>query len=114
MHCSTQIENEAVKAAALLPKQITTMEKTEALLLINSVLLGIISIMFLVIGYFLKDLHKDFKTLIERVNKLYTDLYSHISLFDNISKMFQKQVDSIDRRLSHLEDKIKKEKKEHE
>lgn len=112
MHHSTQIENEAVKAAAPLPKQITTMEKTEALLLINSVLLGIISIMFLVIGYFLKDLHKDFKTLIERVNKLYTDLYSHISLFDNISKMFQKQVDSIDRRLSHLEEKNEKREKE--
>lgn len=84
------------------------MEKTEALLLINSVLLGIISIMFLVIGYFLKDLHKDFKILIERVNKLYTDLYSHISLFDNISKMFQKQVDSIERRLSQLEEKNEK------
>lgn len=84
------------------------MEKTEALLLINSVLLGIISIMFLVIGYFLKDLHKDFKILIERVNKLYTDLYSHINLFDNISKMFQKQVDSIDKRLNHLEDTLKK------
>jgi predicted PurR-regulated permease PerM len=84
------------------------MEKTEALLLINSVLLGIISIMFLVIGYFLKDLHKDFKTLIERVNKLYTDLYSHINLFDNISKMFQKQVDTIDKRLNHLEENIKK------
>ena len=84
------------------------MEKTEALLLVNSVLLGIISILFLVIGYFLKDLHKDFKTLIERVNKLYTDLYSHINLFDNISKMFQKQVDSIDNRLSHLEENLKK------
>ena len=39
------------------------MEKTEILLLVNSVLLAIISILFLVIGYFLKDLHKDFKTL---------------------------------------------------
>ncbi len=90
------------------------MEKTEAFLLINSVLLGIISIMFLVIGYFLKDLHKDFKTLIERVNKLYTDLYSHIGLFDNISKMFQKQVDSLDKRLSQLEEKLKARKNENE
>ena len=48
------------------------MEKSEILLLVNSVLLAIISIMFLVIGYFLKDLHKDFKILIERVNKLYS------------------------------------------
>lgn len=68
--------------------------------------------MFLVIGYFLKDLHKDFKTLIERVNKLYTDLYSHINLFDNISKMFQKQIDSVERRVDDIEDKISKDKDE--
>lgn len=86
------------------------MEKSEILLLVNSVLLAIISILFLVIGYFLKDLHKDFKTLIERVNKLYTDLYSHINLFDNISKMFQKQIDSVERRLGGIEDEIKKSK----
>jgi hypothetical protein len=86
------------------------MEKSEILLLVNSVLLAIISILFLVIGYFLKDLHKDFKTLIERVNKLYTDLYSHINLFDNISKMFQKQIDTVERRLGGIEDEIKKSK----
>ena len=61
--------------------------------------------MFLVIGYFLKDLHKDFKTLIERVNKLYTDLYTHINLFDNISKMFQKQIDTLENRVEQLEEK---------
>lgn len=88
------------------------MEKTEALLLINSVLLGIISIMFLVIGYFLKDLHKDFKILIERVNKLYTDLYSHINLFEGISKMFQKQIDTLENRIEQLEEKKAKRKDE--
>ncbi len=81
------------------------MEKTEALLLINSILLGIISIMFLVIGYFLKDLHKDFKILIERVNKLYTDLYSHINIFENISKIFQRQIDTLEDRIKSLEEK---------
>ena len=84
------------------------MEKSEILLLVNSVLLAIISIMFLVIGYFLKDLHKDFKMLIERVNKLYTDLYTHINLFDNISKMFQKQIDSVERRVDNIEDEVNK------
>ena len=88
------------------------MEKSEILLLINSVLLAIISIMFLVIGYFLKDLHKDFKTLIERVNKLYTDLYTHINLFDNISKMFQKQIDTIEKKVDELEEKMSKGKDE--
>ena len=68
--------------------------------------------MFLVIGYFLKDLHKDFKTLIERVNKLYTDLYTHINLFDNISKMFQKQIDTIEKKVEEIEDKISKQENE--
>lgn len=88
------------------------MEKSEILLLVNSVLLAIISVMFLVIGYFLKDLHKDFKILIERVNKLYTDLYSHINLFDGISKMFQKQIDSLENRIEQLEEKKAKAKDE--
>ena len=88
------------------------MEKTEILLIINSILLGIISLMFLVIGYFLKDLHKDFKILIERVNTLYTDLYSHINVFDGISKMFQKQIDNIENRIEQLEGKKAKEKVE--
>jgi uncharacterized protein Yka (UPF0111/DUF47 family) len=81
------------------------MQKSEILLIINSVLLGIISLMFLVIGYFLKDLHKDFKVLIERVNKLYSDLYSHINLFDGISKMFQKQIDTLENRIDQLDEK---------
>ena len=88
------------------------MEKSEILLLVNSVLLAIISIMFLVIGYFLKDLHKDFKILIERVNKLYSDLYSHINLFDGISKMFQKQIDTIENRVEQLDEKKTKGKDE--
>ena len=86
------------------------MEKSEILLIINSILLAIISVMFLVIGYFLKDLHKDFKILIERVNKLYTDLYTHINLFDGISKMFQKQIDTIANKVDDLEKKISKDK----
>jgi DNA anti-recombination protein RmuC len=95
-----------------LSQQNKLMEKSEILLIINSVLLGIISIMFLVIGYFLKDLHKDFKILIERVNKLYSDLYSHINLFDGISKMFQKQIDTLENRIEQLEEKKAKSKDE--
>ena len=90
----------------------TQMGKTEILLLVNSVLLAIISVMFLVIGYFLKDLHKDFKILIERVNKLYSDLYSHINLFEGISKMFQKQIDTLENRIEQLEEKKAKGKDE--
>jgi DNA anti-recombination protein RmuC len=81
------------------------MQKTEILLIVNSVLLGIISLMFIAISYFFKDLHKDFKVLIERVNKLYSDLYSHINLYDTISKVFQKQIDSLENKIEQLKKK---------
>ena len=84
------------------------MDYTQILLLINSLLLAIISLLFFVAGYFLRDLHRDFKTLIERVNKLYTDLYSHINWFDNISKMFQKQIENVETKIKQLEEKINK------
>jgi len=82
------------------------METTQILLLINSLLLAIISLLFFVAGYFLRDLHRDFKSLIERVNKLYTDLYTHINWFDNISKLFQKQIESVEAKIKQLEEKI--------
>ena len=87
------------------------METTQILLLINSLLLAIISLLFFVAGYFLRDLHRDFKSLIERVNKLYTDLYTHINWFDNISKLFQKQIESVETKIKQLEEKINANKK---
>ncbi len=82
------------------------MDKTSILLLINSLLLAIISILFLVIGYFLKDLHKDFKTLIERVNTLYTDLYSHIHLFDAMSQNVQQKLMEVEKKVAELAHKV--------
>ena len=82
------------------------MNYTQILLLVNSLLLGGISLLFLVAGYFLRDLHRDFKSLIERVNKLYTDLYSHISWFDNASKLLQKQVEGVQNKVTDLENKL--------
>jgi hypothetical protein len=82
------------------------MDYTQILLLINSLLLAIISALFFIAGYFLRDLHRDFKILIERVNKLYTDLYTHINWFDNISKMFQKQIENIETKIKQLEEKV--------
>lgn len=87
------------------------MDKTEILLIVNSVLLGVVSILYMVVGYFLKDLHKDFKQLIERVNHLYTDLNSHISLFDRLSQIFQRQINKLSERLREIENKTKNEKK---
>jgi predicted nucleic acid-binding Zn-ribbon protein len=82
------------------------MDYTKTLLIINSLLLAAISLLCFVAGYFLRDVHKDFKALIERVNKLYADLYNHINWFDNLSKLFQKQIDGLETKVKVLEEKL--------
>lgn len=77
------------------------MDKVQLLLIVNSVLLSFLSVMFLVIGYFLKDLHKDFKTMVERVNTLYNEHNTHVVL----SKTFDS---AINNRVSNLYRKVKK------
>lgn len=79
------------------------MTSIEILLVINSILLGVISLMFVLIGYFLKDLHKDFKHLMERVNKLHSEMHTHITMFENLTKLFQRQIDGLCERLKKLE-----------
>lgn len=82
------------------------MDYTKTLLIINSILLAGISLLCFVAGYFLRDVHKDFKALIERVNKLYSDLYTHINWFDNVSKLFQKQIDGLENEVKALQTKF--------
>ncbi len=84
------------------------MTSTEVLLVVNSILLGLISLAFLIIGYFLKDLHKDFKQMIEKVNNVHGELQSHITLFENLSKLFQKQIDALNERIKKIEKLILK------
>ena len=79
------------------------MNTTDILLIINSVLLGLISCMFFLIGYFLKDMHKDFKHMLERVNKLHGELNTHVTLFENLAKVFQRQIDALAERIKKLE-----------
>jgi hypothetical protein len=79
------------------------MTSTEILLVINSILLGVISLMFVLIGYFLKDLHKDFKHMMERVNKLHSELHTHITMFENLTKLFQRQIDGLNDRIKKIE-----------
>lgn len=79
------------------------MTSTEILLVINSILLGVISLMFVLIGYFLKDLHKDFKHMMERVNKLHSELHTHITMFENLTKLFQRQIDGLSERIKKIE-----------
>jgi len=87
------------------------MDYSKILLIINSLLLALISLLFFVAGYFLQDLHKDFKALIERVNNLYTDLQTHINWFDKISKLFQRQIENLENKIKELEEKINSYKK---
>ena len=87
------------------------MDYSKILLIINSLLLALISLLFFVAGYFLQDLHKDFKNLIERVNNLYTDLHSHITWFDNLSKMFQRQIENVEIKMKALGEKLNGNKK---
>ncbi|MEO8759762.1 MAG: hypothetical protein ABI388_01985 [Bacteroidia bacterium] len=87
------------------------MDYTKTLLIINSLLLALISLLFFVAGYFLQDLHKDFKALIERVNNLYTDLQTHINWFDKISNLFQKQIENLETKIKELEERINANKK---
>lgn len=82
------------------------MDTTNILLIINSVLLGLISLPFLIIAYFLKDLHKDFKHMIDKVNKLHSELHTHMSLFENLTKVFQRQIDSLNDRLKKAEKQL--------
>lgn len=82
------------------------MTSTEILLVINSVLLGLMSLMFALIGYFLKDLHRDFKHMMEKVNKLHAELHTHINMFENLTKLFQRQIDGLSERIKKLEKTI--------
>lgn len=79
------------------------MNTTEILLVINSILLGLIGVLFLSIGYFLKNLHQDFKQMVEKVNTVYGELYSHLSLFEKLTKLFQKQINGLKKRTKQIE-----------
>ncbi len=89
------------------------MDKAEILLIVNSVLLSFVSIMFLIIGYFLKDLHKDFKQMVERVNNLYSEHKTHVSLSENFETSVENKVSFLQRELrvlSHRCDKLENKK----
>lgn len=77
------------------------MDKVQILLIVNSFLLSFLSVLFLVIGYFLKDLHKEFKTMVERVNTIYTQHNTHVIT----SQAFDQQINN---RVSNLYRKVKK------
>ena len=78
------------------------MDMAEILLIVNSVLLSFLSIMFLIIGYFLKDLHKDFKVMVERVNTLYSEHKTHVSVSQTFDSNIDDKVESLQREVHQL------------
>jgi hypothetical protein len=81
------------------------MDKVQILLIVNSVLLSFLSVMFLIIGYFLKDLHKDFKGMVERVNNLYVEHNTHVTLSKNFDNSLQTRISILFRKVKKLEEK---------
>jgi hypothetical protein len=79
------------------------MDKVQILLVINSIVLSFLSILFVIIGYFLKDLHRDFKTMVERVNTLYSEHNTHVVLSSSFDKNIQNRVSGLYRKIKKLE-----------
>lgn len=44
--------------------------------------------------------------MMERVNKLHSELHTHITLFENLANVFQRQIDSLTDRLKKIEEYI--------
>ncbi len=79
------------------------MKDSSIFILVNSVLLSVTSTAFLIISFFLKDLYKDFKKQIERTNEMHADLNVHVKLFQELSQVFQHQMEELKDRISRLE-----------
>ena len=76
-------------------------------MLLNSFLLLGVGIMLGMIGFFFKDLHKDFKELVIRVNSLYTELTRHTTQAEANYKSQSEDLKEFKERVKALEKKMK-------
>ena len=81
------------------------MNTVEILLLVNSGLLGLIGLLFGVVGFFVRDLHKDFKKLAGEVNGIARDQSVHLEGFGILRDLFRKELKKVVNRLDRLEKK---------
>lgn len=81
------------------------MENPELITLLNTFLLSVVSMASLLVGFFLKDLYRDYKQQIEKVNALHRELHSHNRLFDELLQITQQQIDRLNERINRLDER---------
>ena len=81
------------------------MENPELITLLNTFLLSVVSVASLLVGFFLKDLYRDYKNQIEKVNALHRELDSHNRLFDELMQITQQQIDRLHERINRLDER---------
>jgi hypothetical protein len=81
------------------------MENPEFITLFNTFLLSVVSMTSLLIGFFLKDLYRDYKNQVEKVNALHRELDSHNKLFDELLQITQQQMDRLHERINRLDER---------
>lgn len=79
------------------------MENSSYIVLINSFLLSISSTAFLIISFFLKDLYRDYKKQVEKTNQMHAELNVHVKLFEELTQIFQSQMEELQKRIVLLE-----------
>lgn len=75
------------------------------IMLLNTFLLSVVSMASLLVGFFLKDLYRDYKNQIEKVNTLHRELDSHNKLFDELLQITQQQLDRLHERINRLDER---------
>lgn len=78
----------------------------ELLLTVNSALLGLVGLLLGFVGFFLKDLHRKFSRMVERVNNLYTKLSTEATASTIHRKQEEKEMTTVKGRISRIENKL--------
>ncbi len=79
------------------------MDNIEIFLIVNSVLVTLLGLFVGIVGFFLKDLHRDFKRLVDRVNSMTGEFTGQSALLENVNKMYEREFERLDRRISSLQ-----------
>ena len=81
------------------------MNDPELITFLNTVLLSVVSMASLLVGFFLKDLYREYKNQVEKVNALHRELDSHNKLFDELLQITQQQIERLDERISRMDER---------